>query len=126
MSKPEIETAEALAAATAGPGKPDSAAVVSEPPAFSVKMLALGGPALSLMIMGIVLLIGAPRWPILGLPVWPEAVAETRVTGLVAVACSLCIILGIIVFRLASGGLKRVEAKAGPGSVTIETGDPDK
>lgn len=120
----ETETMKAVADAVTGPSSPETAAIVSKPEVFPLRMLALGGPAISLMIMGIVLFVGSPRWPWLALPLWPDAVAEARVTGLVAIALGLCAILGLIVFRLASGGLKRIEARAGPGSVTIETGDP--
>lgn len=121
---PETETMKALAETVSGPGTPDHAAVVSKPETFPLRMLALGGPAISLMVCGIILFIGSPRWPLLALPIWPDAVAEARVTGLVAIALGLCAILALIVFRLASNGLKRIEARAGPGSVTIETGDP--
>lgn len=66
---------------------------------------------------------GSPAWPWLGLPVWPEVVAERRVEALAGIGLALIAILGVVVFRLASGGLKRVEAKAGPAGLTVETGD---
>ncbi len=120
----ETETMKAVADAVTGPASPETARITSKPETFPLRMLALGGPAISVMVWGIVLLVGAPRWPWLALPIWPEAVAEARVTGLVAIALGLCAILGLIVFRLASNGIKRIDARAGPGSVTIETGDP--
>ena len=55
--------------------------------------------------------------------IWPEAVAAERVKGLVWIGLSQCAILGVVVFRLASGGLKRVEAKAGPAELTVTSGD---
>jgi hypothetical protein len=120
---PAAEVMKAAAEAVAGPSSPDAATVVSKPETFPLRMLALGGPAISAIIVGIILLVGAPRWPWLALPIWPDTVAETRVTGLVTIAVALCLILAVIVFRLASGGLKRIEARAGPGSITVESGD---
>lgn len=123
MADSETETMKAVADAVTGPSSPEAARILSKPETFPLRMLALGGPAISSIVVGIVLLVGAPRWPWLALPVWPDAVAEARVTGLVAIALGLCAILGLIVFRLASNGIKRIDARAGPGSVTIETGD---
>lgn len=114
MSGAETEALAAVTAAVTGPGTPDSATVVARPERFNVWAIALAGPAISSMIIGVLLLIG--------LRPWPDAVAETRVQALAGIGMALTAILGVVVFRLASGGLKRVEAKAGPGSVLIETG----
>lgn len=125
MSGPEQDTVKAVAEAVTGIGTPDAAAVVSKPERFPLWMLALAGPAISVMIVGIILFVGSPRWPWLGLPLWPDTAAEVRVNGLVAIACGLSGILALIVFRLASSNLKKIEARAGPGSFSIETGDGD-
>jgi hypothetical protein len=115
---------EAVAAATKGADTPEAASVVARPPEAAVKMLAWAGPALSVMIMSIVAaLASAPAWRWLGLPEWPDEVAAVRVQALAWIAGALVAILGVVVFRLASGGLKRVEAKAGPAGLTVETGD---
>ena len=59
----------------------------------------------------------------LGFLPWPVAVAQARVQGICAIAMCLSAILGVVVFRMASGGLKRVEAKAGPAGLSIDTGN---
>lgn len=118
------EAMAAVAAATKGADTPEAASVVTRPPEAAVKMLAWAGPALSVMIMSIVAaLASAPAWRWLGLPEWPDHVAAIRVQALAWIAGALVAILGVVVFRLASGGLKRVEARAGPAGLTVETGD---
>lgn len=118
------ETMSAVAAAVTGPGSPDAATVVAKPAPWAVWALALAGPALSLMVAWIIMLIGgSPAWRWLGLPIWPEAVAERRIEALAGIGMALIGILGVVVFRLASGGLKRVEARAGPAGIKVETGD---
>lgn len=125
MSDPAAtEAMSAVAAAVTGPGTPDAATVVAKPAPWAVWALALAGPALSLMVAWIIMLIGgSPAWRWLGLPIWPEAVAERRIEALAGIGLALIAILGVVVFRLASGGLKRVEARAGPAGLTVETGD---
>lgn len=114
----------AVAEATKGVDTPESATVVAKPAPWAVWALALAGPALSLMVAWIIMLIGgSPAWDWLGLPRWPEAVAKNRVEALTWIGLALIAILGVVVFRLASGGLKRVEARAGPAGLTVETGD---
>lgn len=127
----DLQTTEALkavSAATTGPDTPNAASVVARPTEWAVRMLALAGPALSGMVAWIIALIGGGGVAAFGLTIvapviWPEAVAEQRVEALMWLGMALCAILGIVVFRLASGGLKRVEAKAGPAGITVETGD---
>lgn len=123
MSDDATRTLTDAAKAVSGPGTPDSAAVVAKPETWAVRGLVLAGPALSVMVMGCV---GAMVFIF-----WPDAVAGKYVgvmTDLVravgTIASVLAAILGVVVFRLASGGLKRVEAKAGPAGITVETGDP--
>jgi len=113
----------AVASAVKGPGTPDSASLVAKPETMPTLFLAGGGIALTALVVGIILLVGAPRWPWLLLPLWPDSVAGERVTGLVTIAVSLCGIIALIMFRMASKNLTRFEAKAGPGSITLETGD---
>ena len=118
----------AVAAAVTGPGTPDAATVVAKPAPWAVYALALAGPALSLMVAWIITLIGGVGFAILGWTVvapiiWPDAAAERRIEALAGIGMALVAILGVVVFRLASGGLKRVEARAGPAGLTVETGD---
>ena len=122
------EAMSAVAAAVTGPGTPDAATVVAKPPESAVRMLAMAGPALSAMVAWIIVLIGGTGfgvfgWKIVAPILWPEAVAERRVEALAGIGLALVAILGVVVFRLASGGLKRVEARAGPAGLTVETGD---
>jgi hypothetical protein len=122
------EAMNAVAAATKGADTPEAATVVAKPSEWVVRMLALAGPALSGMVAWIIALIGGGGVAVFGFKIvapiiWPEAVAERRVEALMWLGMALCAILGIVVFRLASGGLKRVEAKAGPAGITVETGD---
>jgi len=122
------ETMSAIAAAVTGPGTPDAATVVAKPAPWAVYALALAGPALSLMVAWIITLIGGVGFVVLGWTVvapiiWPDAAAERRIEALAGIGMALVAILGVVVFRLASGGLKRVEARAGPAGLTVETGD---
>jgi hypothetical protein len=117
-----------VAAAVTGPDTPESAAIVAKPNDWAVRMLALSGPALSTMVAWVIAIIGGSGIGIFGLTLWkptlwPEAVAERRIEALAAIALALCAILAVVVFRLASGGLKRIEAKAGPASMSVTTGD---
>lgn len=129
MNDPQAADAMAsVAAAVTGPDTPESAAVVAKPTEWAVRMLALAGPALSTMVAWVIAIIGGSGIGLFGLTfvkptLWPEAVAERRVEALAAIALALCAILAVVVFRLASGGLKRIEAKAGPASMTVSTGD---
>jgi hypothetical protein len=127
---PPPETAqllEAAAKATTGPGSPDAAVASSKPPELTLRVLALAGPALSACIMTIVFLIAGTGlrifWILQVVPAvsWPDRVAEARINGLVGIAGILSIILGIVVFRLASGGLRRAEVKVGPAEITVES-----
>lgn len=118
------EVMKAVADATKGADTPEAATVVAKPAPWAVWALALAGPALSLMVAWIIMLIGgSPAWRWLGLPLWPESVAGRRVEALAGIGMALIAILGVVVFRLASGGLKRVEARAGPAGIKVETGD---
>lgn len=128
MSHDPSKLIAAASAATAGADKPDAASIVSAPSTLSLRALVLGGPAISALIAWIVLIIsgvgigfgGLVLWP--GIE-WPDAVAPERIHGLMAIAMSLCAILGTIVFRLASGNLKRAEVKVGPAGITVDGGD---
>lgn len=118
---PEAQAMAAVAGAVTGPGTPAAATVTSKPDKWATIMLMGAGPAVSLMIGGI---IGAVVFLL-----WPDAVKLKAIgvmTDMVRVlgvtAFSLVAILGVVVFRLASGGLKKVEAKAGPAGITIDTG----
>ena len=123
-----VDAMASVAAATKGPDTPESASVVAKPTEWAVRMLALAGPALSAMVAWVIVIVGGSGLALFGLTIlrptlWPESVAERRVEGLVAIALALCAILAVVVFRLASGGLKRIEAKAGPASMSVSTGD---
>lgn len=129
VTPPPADAAAAMAAvasAVKGNGTPDSASLVAKPERFAVFYLAGGGIAMTGVLVGIILLVGSPRWPWLMLPIWPDSVAEARITGLVTIAVSVTGLLGLIMFRLASRNLTRFEARAGPGSIVIDTGEPPK
>lgn len=125
MSDDPTKLIAAASEATAGADKPDTASIVTAPSTLSLRALVLGGPAISTIIAWIVLIIsgvgigfgGLVLWP--GID-WPESVAAERIHGLMAIAMSLCAILGVIVFRLASGNLKRAEVKVGPAGITVD------
>jgi hypothetical protein len=113
-----------VAEAVSGPGTPAAAAMVSKPPEKAVWGLVLAGPAISLMVVGCIWVLAAWFWPDV-VRLKALGVMEHIVLAVASIATILVVILGVIVFRLASGGLKRIEAKAGPGSVSIETGAGD-
>lgn len=115
----EGKAAADVARAVSGPETPDTVAVSTTPDNRTVLAMMGAGPALSAMI--------AAATAALVFIFWPDAVEGqyvsvmtdiVRVMGFVITA--LCAILGVVVFRLASGALKRVEAKAGPASLTVE------
>lgn len=110
------------AAAVSGPDTPTNATVKTTPPKWAVWALVLAGPAVSVMLCGCVLLLAFVFWP--GALAWrSESIGEKIVLGVSSVAMGLAIILGLVVFRLASGGLKSVSAKALGGSLEINTED---
>lgn len=123
-----VDLMKAAAEATRGPDTPESASVTSKPPDLALRALVLAGPALSsimcwalLMLSGVGIGIGSWMvWPGIA---WPREVAESRVQGVVAIAMSLSAILGVVVFRLASGSLRKAEARIGPAGFTVESGD---
>lgn len=131
MTTPDqsADIVKALGEATTGVGTPDAASITAKPEPFTVRMLALGGPAISLMIAFFGVLIAGTGIKVLGMTLvpsvaWPDVVAGERVSALKWTIVALCVILAVIVYRMASGSLKRFEAKAGPGSLTLETEDP--
>jgi hypothetical protein len=125
MSDPKppehIQALAEAAKAVTGAGTPETASVVSKPPESTVRMLVWAGPAVSVLLVAVIAAIAGPAW--LGLRSWPDSVAEARVNALAGLGIGLCIILAMVVFRLGSGGLKRVEARAGPGSIVVEGSD---
>lgn len=118
---PEAAAMNAVAAAVTGPGTPNSAGVVSHPSRVALVALVLGGPVLCAMLAIIIWMLGPMPWPFAGAALWPTEAAEWRAKGLAGIGVSLCAILAVITFRLASGNLKKIEATAGPGSITVES-----
>lgn len=116
------EAMKVVADATSGPGTPDTAAVVARPERSPVWALILAGPAISAMVCSVLWLLAYKIWPEASASRM-EALMRDVVRAIAAIGCILSVILGLIVFRLASGGLKRVEAKAGPAELTVSTGD---
>lgn len=128
MTTPETaEAMKAVAEATAGPDRPEAATVVAGPERSPVWALILAGPAVSLMIIAGVAAAVFLYWPgVLRLAETHDlafGVLEKIVVGTFSIVTVLAVILGVVVFRLASGGLKRVEARAGPAGITVETGE---
>lgn len=110
------------AAAVTGPDTPNRATVSTAPPKWAVWALVLAGPAVSAMLVGCVAVLAFRFWP--DVVAWKEpGLGEKIVLGVSSVAMALAIILGLVVFRLASGGLKSVSAKALGGSLEIQTDD---
>lgn len=120
VTTPEAAAMASVAAAVTGPGTPDAAHVRAEPPKYAVWALILAGPALSAGIIAMGLVVVVKFWPdlvtlraieILGRVIW----------GWFGVMCALVGALCLVIFRLAAGGLKKVDARAGPAGLTIET-----
>ena len=127
---PEAQAMATVAAAVAGPDTPNSAQVVAKPQPKLVWALFLAGPVVTLFVFIPLWVIGPAPWPLpeawaAGLPRWPEAAADIRIKALAALGLAGWAVLLVIVFRLASGGLKEISASAGPGSVTLKTGDDE-
>lgn len=126
MADPNTQgAAEALATvaqAVTGPTTPEAATVTTAPPKWPTWALVLAGPAISVMLCGCVAIMAWVFWPG-AMALKSEGLGEKIVLGVSTIATSLAVILGLVVFRLASGGLKSVRASAGPGSLEINTGD---
>lgn len=124
------KAAEALAttaATVSGPDTPANAHVTSAPSKGVALTLILAGPALSVMLIALVCLLSFWYWPWLmraGWRAWPMAGDIIKILG--GVSISLCVLLGVALFRLASGGLKSIRAQALSGSIEIQTGDKDE
>lgn len=124
----ETDLLRAAADATTGENTPEAARIRATPQTISVRVLALAGPAISAMIFTALILLagtGYYVWKFQIIPpiVWPLNTAVARVNGIVWIALALCTILGVVTFRLASGGLRKVDARVGPAGITVESGD---
>jgi hypothetical protein len=127
MADTPTEAAEALtqvAAAVSGPDTPNRATVASTPSKGTAITMILAGPAISGGIVGLVWLLSFHHWPDV------MAVKEYKLAGKILDALTLlctilAVLLGVVIFRLASGGLKSITAKALSGSIEVRTGDRD-
>ncbi len=114
----------AVAASVTGPGTPNVATVKTAPDRSARWALILAGPAISAMLVGCVAILTWVFWP--DVVAWREAdLGGKIILGVSSVAMVLAILLGLVVFRLASGGLKSVSARALGGSLEINTGADD-
>ena len=112
------ETIAAVSNAVSGPGTPDTASVTTAPSRWPLVALVLAGPAVSGMLMFCVWALVFVMWPGV-LAFRSESLLEKIILAVAAVANALCVILGLVAFRLSSGGLKTIKAQAGPGSIEI-------
>lgn len=110
------------AASVTGPGTPNVATVKTGPSRWTTWALVLAGPAISAMLCGVVWVLVWKLWPdIIG---WESIELARRVVdALGVIAVTLAALLGVVVFRLASGSLKSIKAVAGPGSLDIQSDD---
>ena len=114
------EALKAVSGAVSARAGPSKAEVTTKPDRLVIWGMALAGPAVSVMLIALQLA--------LVFIFWPDAVALRYVSvmtdivrALALLSAALAAILGLIIFRLASGGLKSVSAKAGPAELEIET-----
>lgn len=122
MTPDPAELLTKAAAAVTGPDTPNSATISSGPDKGSRWMIILAGPAVSAMLCGVVYILAFWFWP--DAVSWrSERLALAIVQGVAAIAISLCIMQGLVIFRLASGGLKSVTARAFGGALEIDTND---
>lgn len=114
----------AVSASVTGPGTPNVATVKSAPDRMARWALILAGPAVSAMLAACVAILTWVFWP--DVVKWREADLGAKIIqGVAWVALVLAGLLGLIVFRLASGSLKSVSARALGGSLEIDTGGDD-
>jgi len=118
----DVDTLAAVAQSVTGPETPAAASVTSQAPAKTAWALVLSGPALSAMLIGCVCALTFIFWPD-AIRLGAIGLATQIVRAVMIVACVLSLLLGLVVFRLASGGLRSVKASAGPGSIEVATGD---
>lgn len=115
---PDIKEALAAAAsAVTGSGTPEAVRVVQCDDRFTVRMRNLAGPAISLMVAGIVaLLTWGTRFDL-----WTAASEETRATFVGSIGVTLALVLGVVIWTLVAGRPSSLEINAGPvGSLKIE------
>lgn len=123
--KATVAAAAELASAITGPGTPDSVSVTQRDDALKVWFRALSGPAVSLMLIGTVLLL-ADWVPWLGsLSVWTSITETIRAQGVVIVACVLSGCVGLVLWVAHVGKPSRTEFSAGPATIKIEQGDSE-
>lgn len=116
------EALTAVAASVTGPGTPNVATVKATPDRSARWALVLAGPAISALLVGCIAILSWKFWP--DVVAWKsESLGEKIVIGVSSVAMVLAILLGLVVFRLASGSLKSVSARALGGSLEINTGE---
>ena len=121
MPDPADALAKAAAAVT-GPGTPNAASVQSTPSSRALWALIGAGPAISAMVLACLWLLAFRMWP--DVVEWRAVgLAERIVVGVTGIAMVLAVLLGLVVFRLASGGLKSVSPRAFGGSLEVNTGD---
>lgn len=116
----ETDTLTAVAQSVTGADTPAAASVTSKPPIAPLWALVLAGPALSAGVAAILWVLAWKLWPDV-IALRALELADRIIWGLVAVAVILSSLLGLVVFRLASGQLRSIKASAGPGSIEVET-----
>lgn len=129
-TKDETDILRAAAEVTSGEGTPEAARIRATPQVMTVRVLALAGPAISAMIFVAMILLAGTGYYVWRLQIippvfWNSATDGARVTGIVWIGLALCTILGVVTFRLASGGLRKVEARVGPAGITVDSGDSE-
>lgn len=105
------------------PAAPPQVTVRDRAPLLWAK--ALAGPAISAMIaLVIVLLSWGIRWSL-----WTYKTEVNRANLIGWMGIALCLMLGLLVWRLAGGKPGRIEITAGPAHLEVESGtegEPDR
>ena len=113
------DTLASAAAAITGLGTPEAIKAVSRDSFLTNVMRNLAGPAISVMVSAVVAILS---WGI-KFGFWTSASEDTRATYVGMIGIALSIMLGVALWVQLVGRPSRMEVKAGPGSVIIDSGD---
>lgn len=119
-----VETLTSVAQAVTGPETPSNATVQTAPSKWPTFALVWAGPFVSLLIVLCIWAMTFQFWPG-AMSLKSEDLGGKIIVGIDTLSTLLAVILGVVVFRLASGGLKSVKATALSGSLEIQTGGGD-
>lgn len=118
MTEAVDATIAAASAAITGPGTPDSVQVTQRESGISLWMRSLAGPALCVIIIGIIVILSwGSTWHL-----WTPATEAIRAHYVGGVGVALALMVGVLVWRLDGSKLGHIDVKMGPASFNMGGG----